>query len=98
MPNPIRTRISAAAFAALLAATALPLAAPALAGDNPTAEERPRIEAALRQLGFVSWDDIEKEDNGRVWEVDDAKLADGTKFDVKLSADDLREISRKRDD
>jgi hypothetical protein len=48
-------------------------------------------------MGFVSWEEIEREDGGRVWEVDDARLADGTKYDRKLAADDLREIERERD-
>lgn len=76
---------------------ATPIAA-AQADDDPTPQERTQIEAALRQMGFTSWDDIEREDDGRVWEVDDARGADGHKYDLKLSVGDLREISRKRDD
>lgn len=79
-------------------ATSLLLAAPiAMADDRPNPEERTRIEAALRQMGFVSWDEIEREDGGRVWEVDDARMPDGSKFDLRLAAIDLREIERKPD-
>jgi len=66
--------------------------------DHPTAEQRTRIEAALRQLSFVSWGEIERENDGREWEVEDARTADGRKFDVRLSADDLSELSRRVDD
>ena len=69
----------------------------ARADDAPSPEERTRIEAALTALGFVSWGEIEREDDGRVWEVDDARLADGREFDLKLAADDLRELSREPD-
>lgn len=79
-------------------ATSLLVAAPiAMADDRPNPEERTRIEAALRQMGFVSWSEIEREDGGRVWEVDDARMPDGSKFDLRLAANDLREIERKPD-
>lgn len=90
-------RRTATLFASLLLAGLLAMPLAAHANDDPTPEERTRIEAALRDLGFVSWDDIEREDDGRVWEVDDARLADGTKYDLKLAADDLRVIERERD-
>jgi hypothetical protein len=41
-----------------------------VAAREPTADERTRIEQTLRSNGFVSWDDIELDEN--VWEVDDA--------------------------
>ncbi|ROQ01623.1 YpeB-like protein with putative protease inhibitory function [Stella humosa] len=86
--------VGAAALAAMLS---WPTAAP-LAGDDPSPEQRTRIEAVLQQMGFTSWGDIEREDDGRVWEVDDARGADGRKYDLKLSGTDLRELSRKLDD
>lgn len=92
-----RPRRMATLSAGLLLAGLLAMPIVAHANDDPTPEERIRIEAALRDLGFVSWDDIEREDDGRVWEVDDARLPDGTKFDLKLAADDLRVIERERD-
>ncbi|BBK43325.1 hypothetical protein STVA_33450 [Allostella vacuolata] len=89
-----RTRILLLAFV-----TALLLSLPGIvmADDDPTPAERARIEAALRTLGFVSWDDIEREDGGRKWEIDDAVAADGTKWDLELAADDLRVLKRERD-
>jgi len=62
----------------------------------PTAEERAKIEAVLKQAGFVSWDEIELE-AARKWEVDDARRVDGTKWDLDLSADSLEIIRRKPD-
>ena len=50
---------------------------------SPTAEERTAIEAALKADGFASWGEIEL-DNGRVWEVDDARHSDGKEYDVDL--------------
>jgi uncharacterized membrane protein YkoI len=84
-------------IAALLMAGTLAWPAPAPAGERPTPEERARVEQALRAMGFVSWEEIEREDDGRVFEVDDARMPDGTKYDLKLAADDLRVIERKRD-
>jgi len=71
-----------AAFSTILAAGALP----AMAQDrDPTADERSRIEAALKAEGFTRWDDIELDDG--VWEVDDAIAADGKEYDLKLDMD-----------
>jgi hypothetical protein len=49
----------------------------------PTAEERAKIEQALRGQGFTQWKKIEFDD-ARVWEVDDAIAADGKRYDLKL--------------
>ena len=78
------------AMAALLGS----LAAPAWA-DAPTAKQRTRIEAALRGMGFERWGSIESGNDGREWEVDDARAADGREYDVRLDAADLQEVSRK---
>jgi hypothetical protein len=85
-------RLSAAVLALALST------APALADERPSAEERTRIEAVLRERGFQSWGEIERENNGREWEVDDARHADGRKYDLHLATDDLRELSRRVDD
>ncbi|MDO9707308.1 PepSY domain-containing protein [Paracraurococcus lichenis] len=61
-----------------------------------TVEDRARVEAALRRLGYVRWDEIEMEDGA--WEVDDARDAEGREWDLKLRADTLEVISRERDD
>lgn len=94
------TRSRPGTFAAVLAiGGSLLLSAPAAqAGDAPTPEQRQRIESVLRQMGFTSWGDIEREDDGRKWEIDVARGADGRKYDLELAADDLREIRRKLDE
>ncbi|MFC7474616.1 PepSY domain-containing protein [Dankookia sp. GCM10030260] len=78
-------------------AAAVPLLAapPAWAGRPPTAEERARIETALRGLGYVRWDDIEFEHG--VWEIDDARAADGREYDLKLNPDTLAVVEREPD-
>lgn len=86
------------AFSAAALAAATPLLAlgsrQALARD-PNQEERAAIEAALRSQGYVSWNDIEWDD-GR-WEVDDARTADGRKYDLKLDPATLQVTSRDED-
>jgi hypothetical protein len=71
-------------FRILALAGLLALATPALADDDraPTAEERTAIETVLRDAGYVGWDDIELDDG--VWEVDDARKADGTEHDLEI--------------
>jgi hypothetical protein len=83
--------ILAAPFALLTA-----FAASAFADDRPpTAEERTRIEAALRAEGYTAWNSIELDDN-RVWEVDDARDAEGKEWDLDLDMQTLAIV--KRDD
>jgi len=41
----------------------------------------------LRDAGYVSWDDIELDD--AVWEVDDARKADGTEHDLEIDPSSL---------
>ncbi|GGG28332.1 hypothetical protein GCM10010964_15300 [Caldovatus sediminis] len=84
-------RLASAGAAALAAAAP----GPTLAGRPPTPEERARIEAVLRGLGFVAWEEIEFEDG--VWEVDDARMPDGAEYDLKLHPETLEVIERKRD-
>jgi hypothetical protein len=79
----------------LAAAALLASAAPAFADRPPTAEERTALEAALTNLGFTSWGDIEFEDDG-VWEIDDAIGADGQKYDLILTPD-FQILEQKRD-
>jgi Peptidase propeptide and YPEB domain len=56
----------------VLAALAAPRPA---AAREPAPEERARIEAVLRSLGYAAWDEIELDD-GR-WKIEEAKRADG---------------------
>lgn len=68
----------------------------AMADDRePTTEERTRIEAALRDGGYTSWEEIELDD-GR-WEVDDARHTDGHEYDLKLDME-YQIVDRDRDD
>lgn len=67
---------------AVAAACLAPVAASA-ADRKPTANELASIEQVLRAEGFVSWDDIEWDDDG-YWEVDDAKTSTGQEYDLKL--------------
>ena len=71
-------------FRILALAGLLALATPALADDDraPTAEERTAIETVLRDAAYVGWDGIELDDG--VWEVDDARKADGTEHDLEI--------------
>jgi len=77
---PVRTLV----FASLLV-----FAAPVLADDDrkPNAQELTAIEAVLRDAGYVSWNEIELDDG--VWEVDDARKADGAEHDLELDPTSL---------
>jgi len=70
----------AAASLAIMTAPAV-----ALADRPPTPEERAAIEGVLRANGYVSWEEIELDDDG-YWEVDDARTRPGER-DVDLKID-----------
>jgi len=90
----IGTRILLAASVGLLPVAAI---AANLPDRLPTDAERVAIERVLQANGFVSWDDIEFDD-GRRWEVDDARLSNGEAYDLKLAPETLRITRRTRDD
>jgi hypothetical protein len=73
------------------------IASPALADRAPTAEERTAIETKLRAEGFTSWESIELEDDESVWEVDDARGADGREYDLELRFGTLEIVDRDAD-
>lgn len=81
---------------AILVASACAVAplASAIADRAPTADERTRIENALRGLGFTRWEEIELDDG--VWEVDDAIGSDGQEYDLKLHPETLAVIKQER--
>lgn len=84
-------------FAAAIAAAALSV--PALAHDRPpTDKERAAIEKALKAAGYVSWEEIELDDDGPYWDVDDARTADGKRFDLKLRPGTLEIFHRDPED
>ena len=59
---------------------------------SPTMAERAAIERVLRANHFVGWEEIELDDGN--WEVDDARVADGKAYDVKLAPKTLRIVRR----
>ncbi|MEW4448074.1 PepSY domain-containing protein [Qipengyuania sp. JC766] len=86
-------------LASAMAIGTMVLAAPAIAQDRPpTAEERAAIEMALKDAGFVSWEEIELDDDGPYWDIDDARTADGLRYDLKLAPDTLEIIERDLED
>lgn len=87
---PVRQSVSAAVLALLLAAPLPATAAPREAADWAAVVE------TLRAEGYTAWEEIERDGDG--WEVDDAVHADGHRYDLKLSADGRRIVSRDRDD
>lgn len=78
-------------------AVALSLAAPAVADRGPVAAEQAEIAKSLKAAGYVSWQGIEYDADGPLWEVDGARKADRTKWDVKLEAGSYRIVKEKRD-
>ncbi|QAY78245.1 PepSY domain-containing protein [Sphingosinicella sp. BN140058] len=90
----IRTPLLIAATIGIVPVTASAAGTPDRA---PTEAERAAIVRVLQANGFVAWDDIELDD-GRRWEVDDARLANGETYDLKLAPDTLRITRRSRDD
>lgn len=82
----------------IAAATALVLATPAIAADRPATEaEATNIARVLNASGFVTWDDIDWDEDG-YWEVDDAERADGTQWDLRLAAETFEILRSRRDD
>ena len=73
-------------------------ASAALADRPPTPEERAAIEAKLKAEGYTRWESIELEDDGSVWEVDDAVAADGREYDLELKPGSLEILRRDPDD
>ena len=65
-----------------------------LADRAPSPQERSRIETMLRNEGFTRWGKIELDDDGVVWEIDDAHASDGHRYDLRLHPDTLEIITR----
>lgn len=85
-------------FGAIAVTGALALiTAPAFADRNPDPRERAAVERALRVAGFVSWEEIELDDDGPRWEIDDAVARDGKRYDVELEPRTLRIVRRSLD-
>jgi hypothetical protein len=69
----------------------------AFADRFPTSAELRQIEAKLASLGFTAWDSIEFDEDDGYWEVDDARGADGMRFDLHLATRSLELLRRERD-
>lgn len=88
--------------AVISCAAAVLLASPLAAADRPpTAEERAAIERVLRDNGFVSWEEIEYDDDSPrrkpVWDIDDARDAKGQAYDLKLEPGTYKILRRTLD-
>ena len=84
---------------AMVVAAMAGFAVPALAADRaPNATERAAIEKALRGLGYTSWEEVELDDDGPYWEIDDARKGTGPRFDVRLAPKTLKLIRARADD
>ena len=79
-----------------LAARALP--GLALAQDRPpNPVELAKIEIALTDAGYTSWEEIEFDDG--LWEVDDAmKGSDPTEYDLKIEPETWTIVRERVDD
>lgn len=82
----------------ILPAALLIGATPALADRAPSVDEAKAIAAKLQSLGYTTWEEIEYDDDGPVWEIDDARKTDGRRYDVKLSPNGLGVIKERLDD
>ncbi|TFI60085.1 PepSY domain-containing protein [Sphingomonas parva] len=92
----MRKTTTVAAIVAIGISTTL-FAAPASADRAPTADERAAVERVLRAGGYVSWEEIELDDDGPRWEVDDARAQDGRRFDIKIDPKSMRIIRAQLD-
>ncbi len=93
MKRPIATLALAGAL------LALPFAA-VQADDKPTNAERALIHKALLSAGFSTWGEIERDDDdddGEVWEVEDAVTARGERYDLTLN-ENYEIVERDRED
>ena len=82
----------------IAALATLSLAATLALADHdrpPTAEERARIEKALKEMGYTSHGEIEIE--GSRVEVDDVMDAQGHRYDIELDAKTLKLIHKERE-
>ncbi|SMF61713.1 PepSY domain-containing protein [Allosphingosinicella indica] len=82
----------------IAAAAAALIATPALADRAPNAQERAAVEKVLRANGFVSWEEVELDDDGPRWEVDDARGKDNVRWDIKIDPKTMKIVKRERDD
>jgi hypothetical protein len=68
----------------LVLATSILFRGQLLADRAPSSEERSRIETMLATRASHVWGKIELDDEGDVWEIDDAHASDGHRYDLWL--------------
>lgn len=73
------------ALTGVVGVTLLSAIVPALADRPVTAEERAKLEAAMKAQGCTGGE-MEYDEDDRQFEVDDAVCADGRKYDLKFDA------------
>lgn len=73
------------AVAGVVLAAGLVAVVPPVEGSIASPAERARVEAELRGMGFEGWRSIARAGGGQEWQVDDARLADGRQFDLRLA-------------
>ena len=83
---------------AMIILLALALAAgPAAADRPPTDQERAALERMLRDAGFQRWEEIELDDDGPYWDVDEARAGDRRRYDLKVDPRSNRIVRRQLD-
>jgi hypothetical protein len=89
------SRFARRAFA--VAAVAVAMSAPVLAGHDVVRDDPGVVTERLHRMGFVSWRYV-KWDHG-YWKVEDARRENGHQYDLKLEAGtfDIVRLNRERD-
>lgn len=83
----------------LCVCAALAVAMPAFAADRaPDAKETAALKQRMAALGYVSWEEIELDSDGPYWDIDDARKADGKRYDVRLAPGTLKVLRATIDD
>jgi hypothetical protein len=75
------------------------VATPAMADRPLNAEERAAAEKALKSAGFSTWEEMDVDDDGPVWEIDDARMkAGGPRYDIKIDPKTSQIIKKELED
>lgn len=72
---------------------------PVFAKDRaPNEKEMAALSTSLKAAGFVSWEEVELDDDGPYWDIDDARTSDGARYDLKMKPGTLEIFSRDPED